>query len=372
MDAKFDAAGGKKTVLHLGQLLEEARDLDASDLHLTADTPPLFRVAGCLQRRDGYGPLTPEEIKQLVYQVLTPRQAEVLEKRLAVDLAVGFGGIGRFRVNAYYQRGAVTCAMRRLADEIPLMEKLGLPQSVCSLADLKNGLVLVTGATGSGKTTTLAAMIDRINEKYSHNIITIEDPIEYLHFNRQSIVNQRELHTDVESFADALRTALRSDPDVLLVGEMRDLETIRAALMAAETGHLVFSTLHSRDAVTSITRMIGVFPAEEQSQIRQQLSASLKAVISQQLLPRAGGQGRVMAAEVMIVTPAVSNLIRLGKQEHISMALETGSKLGMQTMEQSLEKQAKAGTIAPDTALKAARRPAVLMERLNLGQRDRT
>jgi twitching motility protein PilT len=353
-------------VVHIEQLLKEARDLDASDLHLTANTPPVFRVSGRLQCRDCYGPLTPEDIKRLVYQILTPRQAQVLEKRLSVDLAAGFGGIGRFRVNAYFQRGAVSCVIRRLADDIPLMEKLGLPPSVYGLPDLPNGLVLVTGATGSGKTTTLAAIIDRINGKYSHNIITIEDPIEYVHFNRRSIVNQRELHADVDSFADALRTALRSDPDVILVGEMRDLETIRAAIMAAETGHLVFSTLHSRDAVSSITRMIGVFPAEEQSQIRQQLSASLKAVISQQLLPRAGGQGRAMAAEVMMVTPAISNLIRLGKQQHIHMVLETGAQLGMQTMEQSLERQTKAGVIDKFTALKAARNPAVLKEKLGL------
>ncbi len=354
----------KEEVLHIEQLLKETRDLDASDLHLTANTPPVLRVSGRLQCRDCYGPLTPEDVKRLVYQVLTPRQAEVLERKLSVDLAVGFGGIGRFRVNAYFQKGAVTCVIRRLADDIPLLENLGLPPSVNGLSDLPNGLVLVTGATGSGKTTTLAAIIDRINEKYSHNIITIEDPIEYVHSNRRSIVNQRELHADVDSFANALRTALRSDPDVILVGEMRDLETIRAAIMAAETGHLVFSTLHSRDAVSSITRMISVFSAEEQSQIRQQLSASLKAVISQQLLPRAGGQGRVMAAEVMMVTSAISNLIRLGKLEHIHLALETGTKLGMQTMEQSLERQAKAGVIDKFTALKAARNPSVLKERL--------
>ncbi len=366
MSRAFASAAESKVVFHIEQLLKEARDQDATDLHLTASTPPVFRVGGRLQCRDCYSPLTPEDIKRLVYQLLNPRQIEVLEKMLSVDLAVGLGGVGRFRVNAYFQRGAVTCVIRRLADDIPLLENLGLPESVYGLSDLPNGLVLVTGSTGSGKSTTLAAIIDRINGKHSHNIITIEDPIEYVHFNRQSIINQRELHTDVNSFGDALRSALRSDPDVILVGEMRDLETIRAAIMAAETGHLVFSTLHSRDAVSSVNRMVGAFPPGEQGQIRQQLSVSLKAVISQQLLPGADARGRVMAAEVMVVTPAISNLIRLGKQEHIHLAMETGAKLGMQTMEQALEMQAKTGAIDHDTALKAARNPALMKERLAL------
>ncbi|ACV63448.1 twitching motility protein [Desulfofarcimen acetoxidans DSM 771] len=364
MSQPFVEGTGSESVFHVNQLLKDSKERDASDLHLTSNTPPVLRMSGGLKVLDNYRPLTPEDIKRLVYQVLSPRQVEVLEQKLSVDLAIGFAGIGRFRVNAYFQRGAITCVMRRLADDIPLLENLGLPESVYALCDLPNGLVLVTGATGSGKSTTLAAVIDRINEKYRHNIITIEDPIEYIYFNRQSIINQRELHTDVESFADALRSSLRSDPDVILVGEMRDLETIRTAIMAAETGHLVFSTLHSRDAVSSVSRMIGVFPPEEQAQIRQQLSVSLKAVISQQLLSCAGGKGRALAAEVMVVTPAISNLIRLGKQEHIHMALDTGTKLGMQTMEQSLEKLARAGAIDHFTALKAARNPSLLKEKL--------
>ncbi|MCL6447053.1 MAG: type IV pilus twitching motility protein PilT [Armatimonadetes bacterium] len=366
MGPAFASAAGSELVFHVDELLKEAKERDASDLHLTANTPPVLRVAGRLTALDRYRPLTPGEIRRLLDQILTPRQREVLEKKFSVDLAVSLSGIGRFRVNAYFQRGSITCVIRRLADDIPSLENLGLPESVYGLPGLANGLVLVTGATGSGKTTTLAAIIDRINEKFRYNIITIEDPIEYVHFNRQSIVNQRELHTDVESFADALRSALRADPDVILVGEMRDLETIRAAIMAAETGHLVFSTLHSRDAVSSISRMIGVFPAEEQGQVRQQLSVSLKAVISQQLLPRADGKGRVLAAEVMMVTPAVSNLIRLGKQEHIHLAIETGIKAGMQTMEQSLEKLVKAGAVDRFTALRGARNPALLKEKLGL------
>ncbi|MEW5953471.1 MAG: type IV pilus twitching motility protein PilT [Bacillota bacterium] len=348
------------------ELLEETKHHEGSDLHITANMPPVLRVGGDLVSLDKYEPLSPEDIKRLLYSILTPRQVEVLEKHFAVDLAIGLGGIGRFRLNAYFQRGCITCAFRRLADEIPQLESLGLPRSVYGLPDLVNGLVLVTGTTGSGKSTTLAAIIDRINTLYRRNIITVEDPVEYVHLHRSCIINQRELHADVESFADALRSALRADPDVIMVGEMRDLETIRTALRAAETGHLVFSTLHSRDAVSSINRIIGVFPAEEQGQIRQQLSATLKVVISQQLLPRASGRGRVLASEVMMVTPAIGNLIRLGKLEHIFLAIETGMKLGMQTMEQSLEALARSGVIHRETAVKKARVPGQMMEKLGL------
>ncbi|WP_242849912.1 type IV pilus twitching motility protein PilT [Clostridium aceticum] len=244
------------------------------------------------------------------------------------------------------------------------LKSLGLPQSVFNLPDLRNGLVLVTGTTGSGKSTTLAAIIDRINKQYKHNIITVEDPIEYIHQNIQSIVNQRELHADVDSFADALRSALRADPDVILVGEMRDLETIRTVIRAAETGHLVFSTLHSRDAASSINRIIGVFPPDEQSQIRQQLSSCLKAVISQQLLPKVDGTGRVLASEVMMVTPAIGNLIRLGKPESICQTIETSTKLGMQTMDQCLEKLVKNKVIDAEIAMKAAVNHSSLEEKI--------
>ncbi|AEG58750.1 type IV pilus twitching motility protein PilT [Desulforamulus ruminis] len=359
-------AMGNRPVFHLEELLQRARKLDSSDLHLTADMPPVMRINGRLQSLEEYKRLSAADIKRLLYDILTPRQIEVLEKRLSVDLAISFSSSGRFRVNAYYQRGAITSVLRRLSDDIPQLEELNLPSSVFSLPDLKNGLVLVTGTTGSGKSTTLAAIIDRINHKYSHNIITIEDPIEYVHYNHRSIINQRELHTDVDSFADALRSALRADPDVILVGEMRDLETIRAAIMAAETGHLVFSTLHSRDVVSSINRMVGVFPTDEQTRISQQLSLSLKAVLSQQLLPRANGKGRVLATEVMPVTPAISNLIRLSKQEHIYMSIETGRKLGMQTMDQCLEELYKAALIDGHTAVKAANNPLLMQQKLGL------
>ncbi len=363
MASRGSADLAKDRVGHIEELLEAARERNASDLHLTPYSPPIVRVVGELLPLP-YPPLAPEDTRRLAHQILTPRHREVLEERKSVDLAVGVGGLGRFRINAYYQRGHVTVAIRRLADEIPELSTLGLPPSVEGLADLPNGLVLVTGTTGSGKSTTLAALIERINSTSRRNIITIEDPIEYVHFNHRSIINQRELYTDVPTFAEGLRSALRADPDVILVGEMRDLETIRTAVMAAETGHLVFSTLHSRDAVSSITRILGVFTPEEQNQIRQQLSVSLRAVISQQLLPKKDGSGRVLASEVMFVTPAISNLIRLGKLEHIATAIETGKNFGMQTMEQSLELLYKKGLIDYQTALKGARNPLLLKEKL--------
>ncbi|KJF26939.1 twitching motility protein PilT [Clostridium aceticum] len=351
-------------MLRIEDLLHQTKKLNGSDLHLTTNAHPMLRVNGKLEAMDFAGLLCPESSKNLLYQVLTPQQVHTLESSLSVDLAIAFDSIGRFRINAYYQRGAITSVFRSLADNIPLLESLGLPQSVFNLPDLRNGLVLVTGTTGSGKSTTLAAIIDRINKQYKHNIITVEDPIEYIHQNIQSIVNQRELHADVDSFADALRSALRADPDVILVGEMRDLETIRTVIRAAETGHLVFSTLHSRDAASSINRIIGVFPPDEQSQIRQQLSSCLKAVISQQLLPKVDGTGRVLASEVMMVTPAIGNLIRLGKPESICQTIETSTKLGMQTMDQCLEKLVKNKVIDAEIAMKAAVNHSSLEEKI--------
>ena len=348
-------------VRHIKDLMQKAAELDASDLHLVEGAPPVMRVNGKLIPVENQI-LAGEEIRGLIYQILTQKHRDILEKNRAVDLAVSLSGVGRFRVNAYYQRGYITAVLRRLADEIPKLDDLGVPASVKKIIDMRAGLVLVTGATGSGKTTTLAALIDAINRTHSYNIITIEDPIEYMHFNQKSIINQRELHTDVTSFPDALRTALRSDPDVILVGEMRDLETIRTAIMAAETGHLVLATLHSRDAISSINRMIGVFPPTEQMQIRQQLSISLKYVLSQQLLPRADGKGRVLATEAMVVTPAIANLIRLNKQDHIYMSIETGGKEGMQTMEQCLADLVLRGLIDEKTALQAATKKESLVK----------
>ena len=351
-------------IRQIEELVQKAAEMDASDLHLVEGTPPVLRVKGelvCI----GVQSLAGEEIQGLIYQILTQGHRDTLEKNRTVDLAINISGAGRFRVNAYYQRGFITAVLRRLADEIPKLDDLGVPASMKKIIDMRAGLVLVTGATGSGKTTTLAALIDAINKTHAYNIITIEDPVEYMHFNQKSIINQRELYTDVNSFSAALRTALRADPDVILVGEMRDLETIRTAIMAAETGHLVLATLHSRDATSSISRMIGVFPSAEQMQIRQQLSVSLKYVLSQQLLPQADGKGRVLAAEALVITPAIANLIRLNKQEHIYMNIETGNNVGMQTMEQCLADLVLAGRIDEKTALRAAKKESLVKARLH-------
>ncbi len=353
----------------VAKLLTKANLLGASDIHVGTDTPPILRANGVLCPL-AVPALGAEETRELLCQLLTVGQQKVLEERRSVDCAVSFPGIGRYRVHIYYQRGYLSGAIRKLADNIPDLDTLGLLPAVAQLADLKMGLVLVTGATGSGKTTTLASILDRVNTCHSHNIITIEDPIEYVHTTKKSLINQRELYFDVPTFADALRGSLRADPDVILVGEMRDLDTMRTAIMAAETGHLVFSTLHSRDAAASINRMLGVFPPEEQQQIRQQLAVSLKAIISQQLLARSDQPGRVLASELMLVTPAISNLIRLGKTEHMYMAIETGKRLGMQTMEHSLIELYMAGKISLETALNSAKSHDLIRQRLN-GTPDR-
>ncbi|MCD4825482.1 MAG: PilT/PilU family type 4a pilus ATPase [Phycisphaerae bacterium] len=347
----------------MDEMLAETARRNASDLHLTINSPPLLRIGGELVAM-GQANLTAADTDRLCREILTPRHLEVLSQKHSADLAISVGDAGRFRVAAYYQKGSVSVAVRRLSDEILPLESLGLPDVLGELSQLRDGLVLVTGATGSGKSTTLATIIDMINSTSRRNIITIEDPIEYVHLNKQSIVNQRELYTDVTSFPDALREALRADPDVILVGEMRDLDTTRTAIMAAETGHLVFSTLHSRDAVSSINRMIGLFGPAEQMQIRQQLSSALKAVVSQQLLPCRENSDRIPAVEVMMVTSAIGNLIRLGKNEQIYAAIETGVKQGMGTMEQSLIRLLKAGRIDKETAIHGAQNPATLRQRL--------
>jgi twitching motility protein PilT len=350
-------------------LLQEANSREATDLHFNAGFPVTFRIHGKLVPVGAA--LEPEAVRVLLYQLLTPGQQRALEERRSVDCAASFKGIGRYRVHIYYQRGALSGAIRKLADEIPSLDALGLPPAVSRLAELKMGLVLVTGATGSGKSTTLASLVDSINNTREQNIITVEDPIEYVHYSKKSLVSQREIHTDVPSFPDALRGALRADPDIILVGEMRDLETIRTAILAAETGHLVFSTLHSRDASSTVNRILGVFAAEEQQQIRQQLSVSLKAVISQQLLPKPDEKGRVLACELMLITPAIANLIRLGKADHIYMAIETGMRLGMQTMEQSLTELYQSGKISLETALHSARSPELIQHRLKGGETNK-
>ncbi len=347
------------------ELLRMTVDLDASDLHLAYSEPPVFRIGGDLQPLD-CEPYTHEEIRALLGQVMSPRYQAVLEERLSVDFAVSSSQVGRFRFAAYHQRGALSVAIRLLAKGIPDFQALGLPPSLTRLATFRDGLVLVTGVTGSGKSTTLAAIIDAINRSERKNIITVEDPIEYVHQNCQCIIHQRELHTDVHSFPEALRDSLRADPDVILVGEIRDLETMRTAIMAAETGHLVFSTLHSKDAMSSVNRMVGAFPAGEQAQIRQQLSSTLRAVVSQRLLLKEDKSGRVPAVEIMFATTGIANLLRMGKDDMIYSAIETGQNEGMQTMEQSLMHLLEAGHISLETALPAARNKEMMRNRLAL------
>ena len=344
-------------------LFSETLKRGASDLHLTADMPPAFRIGGEL-RSMACAPCSSEEIDALVGEILTARYRKVLSERFSVDFAVSVPDVGRFRVAVYHQRGALSVAIRMLADGIPDFASLGLPPAVEKLAGLQDGLILVTGVTGSGKSTTLATVIDYINERDRKNIITIEDPIEYVHLNKNSIINQRELHTDVHSFGDALRDSLRADPDVILVGEMRDLETMRTAIMAAETGHLVFSTLHARDALSTVNRLVGGFPAAEQGQVRQQLSSTLRAVVSQRLLPTASGNGRVPAVELMFCTQGIANLIRQGKDDMIYSAIETGKRDEMQTMEQSLVGLIQSGRITMETGLGAARNRDMLQKRV--------
>lgn len=344
-------------------LMQKTLDLEGSDLHLSVNSPPMVRVDGDLEILK-MPRLGDRDIDGLLLPILSQKQQQVLEEKSSVDLAYTYEEDIRFRVNIFYQRGSLSAVMRRLPSLKLSIDALGLPPVIHTLATIKDGLVLVTGPTGSGKTTSLAAVIDLINRHQSCHIITIEDPIEFVHANIASLVTQRELHTDVPTFAGALRDSLREDPDVILVGEMRDLDTMRTAIMAAETGHLVFSTLHSRDAVSSLIRMINVFPVDEQAQIRQQLSGVLKAVVSQRLLKNASGRGRCPAVEVMKVTPAISNLIRNGKVEQIYSVIETSGKDGMQTMEYALAMLYKEGKIDRETALKTAKSESVILPRL--------
>jgi twitching motility protein PilT len=345
-------------------LFFETLQRKASDLHLTAGMPPIFRIKGDLTAM-ACEPYSAEDIQTCLEEILTERHKAVLKEKKSVDFAVSVTDVGRFRIAAYYQRGALSVAVRMLADGIPSFKSLSLPESIAGFSRLRDGLILVTGVTGSGKSTTLATIVDDINARMRRNIITIEDPIEYVHQNNKSVIHQRELHTDVPSFAGALRDALRADPDVILVGEMRDLDTMRTAIMAAETGHVVFSTLHSRDCISSINRLVGAFPAGEQTHIRQQLSSVLRAVVSQRLLPNAAGTGRLPAVEIMLSTPGIANLIRQAKDDMIYSAIETGVQLGMQTMEQSLVRLIDEGQIGMDAGLAAAKNQDLLRKRLS-------
>ena len=321
----------------LPDLLKKMTELGGSDLHITTNSPPQVRVHGHLRPLDGYPPMTPAQTKQLAYSVLTDAQKHRFEENLELDFSFGLKGLSRFRANLFNQKGAVGCVFRAIPYEIKSFEALGLPQVVSDLCKKPRGLVLVTGPTGSGKSTTLASMVDKINIDRHDHILTIEDPIEFLHNHKNCIVNQREVAADTHGFGDALRTALRQDPDVVLVGEMRDLETIEMALRIAETGHLTFATLHTNSAYSTINRIIDVFPAEQQAQVRTQLSLVLEGIMCQALLPKASGDGRAMALEILIPNPAIRNLIREDKIHQIYSMMQTGQdKFGMQTFNQSL------------------------------------
>ncbi len=339
--------------MNIIELVNIATSRKASDIHITVGIPPVLRINGQLMILEG-DVLKPEDTKALVYETLNDYLIKEIEEKGEVDTSFSSPGIGRYRVNAYKQRGSYGMALRIIPLEPPNIDELGLPPIVKDLARLPRGLILVTGPTGSGKSTTLASMIDLINKERKCHILTLEDPIEYLHRHNQSIVNQREIGTDSKSFANSLRAALRQDPDVILVGEMRDLETISIALTAAETGHLVLSTLHTVGSAKTIDRVIDVFPPHQQQQVRIQFASVIQAIISQQLLPKADGSGRIAAFEVMVATTAIRNLIREEKIHQIDTAIQTGAKFQMQTMDTSLLELYKKGIITKEVALMQA------------------
>jgi twitching motility protein PilT len=346
-------------IASIDDLLADVAARGASDLHLTAGSPPAARVRGSLQRL-GDAPLSGEELQRLVYRILSGEQQKLLETRRQLDLAYPLPGVGRFRVNVFFQRDTLGAALRLIPNELRSLDELGLPDSLHDLTRRPRGLVLVTGPTGSGKSTTLAALIDEINRTRDEHILTIEDPVEFVHRHKRCIVNQREIGTDATSFAEALRAALRQDPDVILLGEMRDLETISTALTAAETGHLVFATLHTQSAPSTIDRVIDVFPAAQQEQVRIQLASALQGVVSQTLLPTAEGAGRIAACEVLLPDDAVRNLVRQGKTEQIYSVMQTSTARGMQTLEQALCELVLRRVVTREAALARSSRPAEL------------
>src|SRR3954466_4274028 len=351
----------------LPELLKKTVEIEGSDLHITINTPPQVRVHGHLQRLQ-LPDMQPAETKQLVYSVLTDAQKKRFEESLELDFSFGIRGVARFRCNVFNQRGAVGAVYRLIPEKIRSFGELGLPAVLATLAERPRGLVLITGPTGSGKSTTLAAMIDKINSERHDHILTIEDPIEYIHPHKNCLVNQREVHSDTNSFSNALRAALREDPDVVLIGEMRDLETVEAALKIAETGHLTFGTLHTNSAAQTINRIIDIFPANQQAQIRTQLSLVLEGIVCQALLPRADGKGRVCSLEIMVPTPAIRNLIRDDKIHQIYGAMQTGQeKLGMQTANQSLASLFMKRQITQDIALNASSNKEELLDMMNRG-----
>ncbi|MCM8778696.1 MAG: type IV pilus twitching motility protein PilT [Candidatus Omnitrophica bacterium] len=349
-----------ETALSLEQLLRLVVEKKATDLHLTVNLPPQLRINGTLELTE-LPILKPEDIQRLAYSILSENQIKHFEQGRELDTSYGISGLGRFRVNLYFQRGSLACAIRFIPYEIPSLESLGLPEVVKKFVNARAGLILVTGAVGSGKSTTLASLIEYINSFRRCHIITIEDPIEYLHKHRMATIDQREVGRDTLSFAHALRYVFRQDPDVVMIGEMRDLETMRTALTLAETGHLILGTLHTMDATHAITRIVDVFPPYQQQQIRVQLSLVLIGVIVQQLIPRLDGKGRALAVEIMKVTPAISNLIRENQLQQIYSLIQTGKSEGMVTMNQSLLELYKNKLISAEEALKRSSDPKELM-----------
>lgn len=334
--------------MNIRDILMKALETRASDVHITVMNPPIIRVDGSLQPID-HPVLKPEDTKYLVHEVLSEQQQIFLKEKGEIDVSFAIPQLGRFRVNAYLQRGTYSMALRVVNIRIPSMDELGIPSYISTLTRKQRGLILVTGPTGSGKSTTLASMIDLINKERNCHVLTLEDPIEYLHKHQKSIVNQREVGLDTNSFENGLRSALRQDPDVILVGEMRDLETMAIAITAAETGHLVLSTLHTVGAAKTVDRILDVFPPHQQQQVRTQLSSVLEGIISQQIMPKKEGTGRVAAFEIMTATPAIRNLIREGKTHQIQTSVQTGSKFGMITMDDALLNLVKKGVISKET-----------------------
>lgn len=356
----------------LFDLLKLMIEKGASDLHITTGSPPRLRIAGRLVPVEGSASLTPEDTKELCYSILTESQKHKFEENNELDLSFGVKGLSRFRANIFFQRGAVAGAFRAIPFTIKTFQELGLPDVVEELIKKPHGLILVTGPTGSGKSTTLATMIDRINSERDSHIITVEDPIEFLHSHKKCLINQREVNSDTFSFNNALKYILRQDPDVVLIGEMRDLETIESAIRISETGHLTLATLHTNSAVQTINRIIDVFPPHQQEQIRVQLSFVLEGIISQRLMTRQDGQGRVLALEILVPTPAIRNLIREDKLHQIYSMMQTGqARSGMQTMNQSLYELYTKGLISQDDAINHSPVPEEMMQMLSRGTRLR-
>jgi twitching motility protein PilT len=353
--------------LDFAEVLQRMVAERASDVHLTAGFPPAIRVRGRVTPLEDYPVLTGQETREIVYSILNSDQRKRFENELQIDLAYMIPGVARFRVNCFFQRGAISAAFRHIPEEIKTIEDLGLPPVLSEFTRKPRGFVLVTGPTGSGKTTSLASMIDLINREREEHILTIEDPIEFLHAHQRCIVNQREVGADAIDCPTALKSALREDPDVILVGEMRDLETISTAITAAETGHLVFATLHTQSTAQTVDRIIDVFPPHQQQQVRMQLSIALEGIVTQQLLPTADGSSRVVASEVLVPTPAIRNLIREGKTHQIYSVLQTSGAKGMQTMDAHLAQLSRQGKISRDMAEKRAAVPEELRRLLGAG-----